>query len=217
MKLDRQRILDAALQLLDEGGIDRLTTRALAGRLGVQQPALYWHFRNKRELLDAMNREILAHGHTRHTPAPGEPWEDFVRENARSFRRALLAYRDGARVHAGTEAQAQDLPQLEAQCALLVAAGMSPPQAMELFVAIGRYTIGCVLEEQAEAEESPAARQQALDKAAAPYPLLSQAIAHYRRHGHEALFEAGLQLLIDGARARLTAAAPPRRRARPPR
>ena len=59
MKLDRDVILQAALSLLDEVGMDKLSTRLLAERLGVQQPALYWHFKNKRALLDAMNGEIL--------------------------------------------------------------------------------------------------------------------------------------------------------------
>ena len=57
-----------------------------------------------RTLLDAMNDEILARAHDARVPREGEAWQDFVRRNARSFRAALLSYRDGARVHAGTEA-----------------------------------------------------------------------------------------------------------------
>jgi TetR/AcrR family tetracycline transcriptional repressor len=63
MKVDRQGIFGHALELLNEVGIDALSTRAIAQRLGVQQPALYWHFKNKRALLDAMNGEILARAH----------------------------------------------------------------------------------------------------------------------------------------------------------
>ena len=63
MKLDKAQIVDEALGLLNEVGIDALSTRLLAQRLKVQQPALYWHFRNKRALLDAMNEEILRRGH----------------------------------------------------------------------------------------------------------------------------------------------------------
>ena len=59
MKLDRDVILQAALSLLDEVGMDKLSTRLLAERLGVQQPALYWHFKNKRALLDAALSEEL--------------------------------------------------------------------------------------------------------------------------------------------------------------
>jgi len=70
MKLDREVILETALGLLDEVGMDKLSTRLLAERLGVQQPALYWHFRNKRALLDAMNSELLRRAHKRQLPLP---------------------------------------------------------------------------------------------------------------------------------------------------
>ena len=47
MAIEREKILDAALMLINEVGLDKFTTRRLAERLGVQQPALYWHFRSK--------------------------------------------------------------------------------------------------------------------------------------------------------------------------
>lgn len=210
MKVDRQRIVEAALDLLNGVGVDALSTRLLADRLGVKQPALYWHFKNRRALLDAMNVEILARGHTRSRPLPGEDWRAFLRENARSFRRALLAYRDGARVHAGTEADPQDLDDVEAQVAFLVAAGSPVTRTMDILVAVSRYVVGCVLEEQAEPVDGSVEDSLApeLDTAAAAYPLLSQAIAHYRSSGYEALFESGLDLLVAGAEARLQGARP---------
>ncbi len=206
MKVDRRRILDTALELLNAVGVDALSTRAIAQRLGVRQPALYWHFKSKRALLDAMNVEILARGHARSQPMPGEDWKIFLRENGRSFRQALLAYRDGARVHAGTEADPQNLEHVEAQVAFLVAAGFPVGQAMEVLVAVSRYVVGCVLEEQAEPFD-PAAEADAetLDEAAQAYPLLAQAIAVYRESGYQLMFERGLDLFIDGAAASLKA------------
>jgi TetR/AcrR family tetracycline transcriptional repressor len=209
MKVDRQLIVSAALDLLNEVGVDALSTRLLAERLGVKQPALYWHFKNRRALLDAMNVQILARGHTRSRPLPGEEWRAFLRENAGSFRRALLAYRDGARVHAGTEADPQDLDDVEAQVAFLVAAGFPVTRAMEILVAISRYVVGCVLEEQAEPVDGTVedgVGPEALDAAAAAYPLLSQAIAHYRSSGYAALFESGLDLFVAGASSAISPA-----------
>jgi TetR/AcrR family tetracycline transcriptional repressor len=202
MKLDREVILEAALSLLDEVGMDKLSTRLLAERLGVQQPALYWHFRNKRALLDAMNSEILHRAHGRKLPLPGETWDGFLRENAHSFRRALLARRDGARLHAGSEPDPGDLDMVEAQLAAVVNLGVPAPQAMTLLIALGRYTVGCVLEEQAAPPDAEM-RQQALDAAAASRPLLAEAFAHYRRAGPDALFEIGVDLMLEGAKARL--------------
>jgi len=64
-KLDKGTVIAAALELLNEVGMDSLTTRKLAERLKVQQPALYWHFQNKRALLDALAEAMLAERHTR--------------------------------------------------------------------------------------------------------------------------------------------------------
>jgi len=214
MKLDREVILEAALALLDEVGMDKLSTRLLAERLGVQQPALYWHFKNKRALLDAMNGEILRRAHERRLPLPDESWETFLRENARSFRRALLARRDGARLHAGTEPDPGDLEMVEAQLAAVVSRGVPATQAMTLMIALGRYTVGCVLEEQA-APPDAAVRQQTLDAAAASRPLLAEAFASYREAGPDAMFDIGVDLMLEGAKARLADAAATRRRAAP--
>lgn len=212
MKLDSEVILEAALALLDEVGMDKLSTRLLAERLGVQQPALYWHFKNKRALLDAMNREILRRAHDRRLPLEGESWETFLRENARSFRRALLARRDGARLHAGSEPDPGDLEMVEAQLAAVVSRGLPATQAMALLIALGRYTVGCVLEEQAAPPDAQV-RQQALDAAAASRPLLAEAFASYRKAGPDAMFEIGVDLMLEGARARLAEATKPRKAA----
>jgi TetR/AcrR family tetracycline transcriptional repressor len=202
MKVDRQRILDTALELLNKVGIDALSTRAIAQRLGVQQPALYWHFKSKRALLDAMNGEILARASDARTPRPDEAWQDFLKRNGRGFRAALLSYRDGARVHAGTEAAPDDLDHVEVQIRHLTAAGFSPGQALQLFVAISRYVVGCVLEEQAS-PITGSAEQARLDDAARAYPALAEAIADYRGSDHEGLFERGLDLMVRGAEAEL--------------
>nr|QWP89223.1 Nucleoid occlusion factor SlmA [Escherichia coli] len=114
-KLQPNTVIRAALDLLNEVGVDGLTTRKLAERLGVQQPALYWHFRNKRALLDALAEAMLAENHTHSVPRADDDWRSFLIGNARSFRQALLAYRDGARIHAGTRPGAPQMETADAQ------------------------------------------------------------------------------------------------------
>lgn len=200
MKVDRRAIVDAALDLLNEVGLDALSTRLLAERLQVRQPALYWHFRNRQALLDAMNREMLARGHTCRMPAPGQDWRSFLLENTRSFRRALVAYRDGGRVHAGTEVDPDDLGRFEAQLRYFMEAGMSAAFAMELLASLGRYALGCVMDEQADV--SHGRERGVTPQEAADYPLLHEAMSRLRDGGHEAQFESGLALLIAGAEAK---------------
>ncbi|MFC6443938.1 TetR family transcriptional regulator, partial [Paenalcaligenes hermetiae] len=78
-KLDRQSVIRAALDLLNDVGADGLTTRKIAERLHVQQPALYWHFRNKRVLLDALAEAMLNENHSHSLPLEGEDWRHFLR------------------------------------------------------------------------------------------------------------------------------------------
>ena len=70
-KLQREAVIRTALELLNDVGMEGLTTRRLAERLGVQQPALYWHFKNKRALLDALAEAMLTINHTHSTPRDG--------------------------------------------------------------------------------------------------------------------------------------------------
>eukprot|EP01035_Chromulina_nebulosa_P066679 gene66679-91315_t len=84
MAIAKDQIVAAAIDLLNEVGIDQLTTRKLATRLGVAQPALYWHFANKDDLLDAVNAEILARYHVVRRPRPKDDWESFTLAHARS-------------------------------------------------------------------------------------------------------------------------------------
>ena len=151
-KLSRETVIRAALDLLNEVGVDGLSTRRLAERLGVQQPALYWHFKNKRELLDALSRQMLVERHTRGIPQPGEHWRTFLHDNAMSFRRGLLAYRDGARIHAGTRPDRPQAGAVEAQLRLLRDAGFAPDASVHALLAVSQYTVGAVLEQQAAAD-----------------------------------------------------------------
>jgi TetR/AcrR family tetracycline transcriptional repressor len=213
MTLDRDSIVQTALILLNDVGLDDLTTRRLAAELGVQSPALYWHFRNKRALLDAMAERMLADADLHGAMKPGVAWEKWLAENARRFRRALLAYRDGARVHAGTRPSAALLPDIEAQLSALCTAGFSPADAVHTSIAIGRYTVGCVIEEQADASDASARRVTGGDPfsahALAGYPTLARAVARTRHDKPSTAFEFGLQLMIAGLAKRIGAGATP--------
>jgi TetR/AcrR family tetracycline transcriptional repressor len=153
IKLQRETVIRAALDLLDETGVDGLTTRRIATALGVQQPALYWHFKDKAALLDALAETILVENHARSLPMAGEDWRDFLLENARSFRYALLAYRDGARVHAGSRPSPALYPAAEAQVRFMVDAGFDLVSAAHILQVTGHYVVGSVLEQQASLGE----------------------------------------------------------------
>lgn len=210
MALDRKEIVDAALALLNEVGMDKLSTRALAARLGVAQPALYWHFRNKDALLDALNAEVIARYHPHRMPNASDTWDSFTRSTARSFRRAMLSVRDGARLNAGTRPDPAQFADAEKQLRLYVDAGFTPEQALNVSITVARFVVGFVLEEQAEQErekaDTPADISEVEDELSA-FPLLDAAVGDLIRGGTingEEVFEGGLDFLIAGFRAGLS-------------
>lgn len=208
MRLERQTVVATALRLLDQVGLDGLTLRRLATELDVQAPALYWHFANKQELLDQMAETLL----TQVAQAPAadnQPWDAWLAEVARTRRRSLLAHRDGAQLAAGTGASTRVLAVLDQAVANLRHAGFSPAQALRALLAVHDYTLGFVLEEQADQQRRAIPRQQATQAAAAldheRYPNLAAALAEGGDPQGEAAFEFGLELLLHGLRATLPA------------
>ncbi|MDR6868268.1 AcrR family transcriptional regulator [Microbacterium resistens] len=99
---DREHIVETALTLLDRVGLPDLTMRRLAAELDVQPSALYWHVRNKQELLAAVADRIL--DRVRIPEAGQGDLQQRLLATARGIRDALLAYRDGAEVVLSTEA-----------------------------------------------------------------------------------------------------------------
>lgn len=79
----RQEILNAALAIADEGGLDAVSMRAVAQRVGVTAMALYPHFSGKEALLDGLVGRVLAE-----LPRPDDdaPWQDRLSEMAHAMR-----------------------------------------------------------------------------------------------------------------------------------
>jgi AcrR family transcriptional regulator len=82
-RLSLDRIVEDALQILDEEGTEALTMRRLAARLGVSTMSTYHHVSNRAELIEAIASHVLKR---MVTPDPATPWDDAVRLMANSFR-----------------------------------------------------------------------------------------------------------------------------------
>lgn len=142
--LDRETVISAAFAALNELGLDRLTMRAVAQRLSVHPPALYWHFRDKAELLTemaaTMNRQARA------GIEDCADWQAWLDAFARGRLRALMSCRDGARLGAiAPVAGAVDIlghDQRESITRPLTARGMSEPEAHAANASIMAFTLG---------------------------------------------------------------------------
>ncbi|GAA5059723.1 TetR/AcrR family transcriptional regulator C-terminal domain-containing protein [Nocardia callitridis] len=155
MKLDADAIAEAALGLLDEVGLDGLTMRKVAAVLNVQAPALYWHVKNKRELLDVMARALFVAAMADvEAPRRDEDWREWMCAIAARLRRAMLRYRDGARVLAGTYVNEEVVwRSIELTLRTMEDAGFTTEQAARVFPITLHYTIGFVIEEQTRGGE----------------------------------------------------------------
>jgi TetR/AcrR family transcriptional regulator, tetracycline repressor protein len=149
--LDRKSVVVAALLLLNREGFEGLTLRRLAKDLRVQAPALYWHFKNKRELLDEMATHVFREGFQRlGIPASELPWRDWCRQIAAAERQLLLHYRDGAKMFSGTYlTDAEMYEPMEVALQKLTSEGFSLAEALNALSTIHCYVVGFTIEEQA--------------------------------------------------------------------
>ena len=152
--LSRAVIVRAALDVLDEAGVDGLTVRAVGAKLDVQAAALYWHVRDKQDLLDEMATEVWRQVTTELAALPPHlPWDRVMTAFAGITRRALLAHRDGAKVFSGTYlTDASVLKAQEEGLAALAAEGFAVRDIIRAFALLYNFTVGFCIEEQAVAQ-----------------------------------------------------------------
>jgi len=152
--ITRAGIVATALQLLDEQGIHAVTARALADRLGVRAPALYWHIGSKQEILDEMATEIHRRVASQiEAELDGDGWRSGLATYARVLRREYLRHRDGARTFSG--ARVTDLAVLRAQESLLsrwTGSGIPLAEVGAAGQLLTSFVVGFVIEEQERAQ-----------------------------------------------------------------
>jgi AcrR family transcriptional regulator len=153
--LSREQVVRAALDLLDDVGLAGLSMRGLADRLGVKAASLYWHLRDKEQLLDLLSESILGQ-----VPEPAEgPWRPALEAFAQDYRRVLLAHRDAARVVAGFQSGPAALRRYERLIASLMAAGFTAADAADAAVLLfGHYVPAFVADEAAGAPPASGGR-----------------------------------------------------------
>src|SRR5438067_6867217 len=145
--LDQKEVVRVALRLLDEVGLDGLTMRSLAERLGVKAASLSWHLRDKDELADLLIETINAE---LPDPTPGLPWREQLEEQAWDWRRALLKHRDAARLAMGRfVARPVTLRRIEMVLATLKDAGLTTGDIANAAYLISNFVPGFVAEETA--------------------------------------------------------------------
>jgi TetR/AcrR family tetracycline transcriptional repressor len=202
LALDRQRIVAEAVALLDAEGLDGVTTRKLAARLGVQSPTLYWHLPNKAALVTAIADAILDQEFGDMSPPESDQhWQDWLSGLAERLRRALLAHPDGARVISASQLSLTMAAISELAMSTLVARGIPLRQARVIVLTVERFTVGHVLEEQAPRPDAEALKGFDMAAFAEQHPTVVAAVADYFSPGRtvDDLFRDCLEVVIAGA------------------
>src|SRR5689334_3653850 len=210
--LSRDRVLLAAVELADEAGIDGVSMRRLAQRLCVVPMALYKHVTDKDELLDGMVDVVIGEFTP---PDPGLPWNDGVRQQLLSARRAVLRHPWARRaIESRTRRTPAVLAYMDAVAGTLIAGGFSADLTHHVMHALGNriwgFTPEMFDESQGESDSSTAAPRDPAQAAefAQRYPHIVQiavaATERQRADGGQGCdeqfeFEFGLDLLLEGA------------------
>ncbi len=208
--LDQERVVQAALGLLDEAGYDRLTMRSLADRLGIKAASLYWHIRSKQDLLSLMADEICA---PMHAPDPALPWQRRLEALGRGYRQVLLGHRDAARVLAAAIPSGSNILRLtEMVLRILLDAGFAPTDAAYAGSLLNDYVVMFVSEEtrpvDAQTDSTVSGSPSASSNwfAALPpgeYPSLVALADHLMQFDSDERFQFGTDIIISGLEDRL--------------
>lgn len=141
--LSRDRVLQAAIELADEGGIDSLSMRKLGQALGVEAMSLYNHVANKDDLLDGIIDLVLAEIEL---PSSQEDWETSVWKSVISVHDALLRHRWACSLLMSfPRVRPMRIRYMEALLGCLREAGFSPAMTYHAYHALDSHILGFTL------------------------------------------------------------------------
>lgn len=213
--LDRERIVDAAVRIIDAHGASTLTMRRLALELGSGVMSLYRHVRNKNELLDLALDSIMGE---LDLPPASTPWDEALMIAARRLRELLHRHRHFALVLGSrNSAGPRTLGVVDRGLGLLRTAGFSDLGAWHALSVTTDYVFGFTLLEilrdsQAEDSEGAPASYLAFIQRLPPdlFPSLV-GVASVMGTENER-FEYGIQAVVNGIRSCCSPAARPQTR-----
>ncbi len=207
--LTRERVVQAALDLVDARGLDELTMRSLGEALSVEAMSLYRYFPSKADLLAGIADRVL--GEIEY-PAPTSGWRRNLEEGGLSFWRALVAHPNAVPLLFMTPS---DTPgsraAVESALRTLARAGFTPGEAHQIFRIFQAFVFGSALMYSARAPAEVVRKTLAALHADGQYPLLRAALSEAPTIDHQADFARGLARLLDGIEASRRPRKAPRR------
>jgi TetR/AcrR family transcriptional regulator, tetracycline repressor protein len=211
-RIQPETVIKAALEILDEKGKESVTLRNIAAKLDIQAPALYWHFKNKKDLTDDMAQAILSNAKLDELTAPADinNWPTWLADLMHCLRNAVLVHRDGARTVAGANWGYTIQKFMFLITRVLEDAGFDRFHASMATGAAINYVWGFVIEEQAGmtlekmyAELSACEGEEKIKSIPDDQAFLIAVGQEYRKHNGTEIFDWGLQVIITGLKSHL--------------
>jgi AcrR family transcriptional regulator len=202
--LSRDRVLRAAIDLADAGGIEALSMRRLAQELGVEAMSLYYHVANKGDILDGIVDMVVDEFEL--PPADAE-WKSAIRTTAISAHEILVRHPWSANlVLSGSGVSTARLRYMDAILGTLRQAGLSAEMTDHAYHALDSHIMGFTLWQVGmnlgtEEDLKDMAGQFLAQLSVAEFPYLAEHIEqHLKPSDPENVgeFEFGLGLILDG-------------------
>ena len=202
-RLSKARVLQAAVTLADEIGLEGFSMRGLAQSLGVVPMALYKHVANKDEMLDGMVEMVFDE---MDSPSVGDDWRSALRGRAISARDVLKRHPWAIGLMESRQPGPANLRHHNATMGCLRAAGFSFEMAIHAYSVQDAYIYGFALQEQDLAFETPRSAGQAAQRRAEnngalhEYPHLTEIVTRLPETGYDPDLEFawGLDLILSG-------------------
>ena len=196
-------MLQAAVALADEIGLEAFSMRGLAQELGVVPMALYKHVANKEELLDGMVEIVFSE---MESPSGGEDWRSALRRRAISAREALKRHSWAIGLMESRHPGPANLRHHNATMGCLREAGLSFEMAVHAYSVQDAYIYGFALQEKDLGFETPGSAGEAAQRRAErigaldDYPYLAEVVTRLpeTEYDNAVEFTWGLDLILDG-------------------
>jgi AcrR family transcriptional regulator len=196
--LSLERIVATAVELLDEHGVDGLTMRRLADRLGAGAMSLYWHVDNKEAVFDLALDSVLGY---REPPQPAEAqdWRGEVFHMLEDWRASMLRHPWSASLLPRRALGPNILARLERLSQTLGRAGVAEADLNVAIWSLWNYVMGATITrasfERSDADK--AAAQQRLGGPSERYPTIERSRL-LLDNDWDGAFRSGLDFLLDG-------------------
>ncbi|WAC90140.1 TetR family transcriptional regulator [Mycobacterium sp. Aquia_213] len=178
--LDVEDIITGAFELAEDVSVSGLSMPVVARHLGVPLTSIYWHFRKKEDLLDAMTDRAIKQYHFT-TPFEGSgAWQDALRNHFRKMRRVfqenpvlceLVLMRSGELSPEATHASVDNLEKVVKT--MVDDAGFKPDDALTVYLALSAHTRGTAMIERLNASQQQGGRRR-LTGVTTAHPLLNK-------------------------------------------